>query len=150
MRNRPAAELQQRAAVRLDLGVGRALHRRPQLDRRRRHGILLGRPRRQEEADVVHARLGRIRAAASRVIRGATISIIQHQYIEAARAVGAGHVRIMCRYVFPNVTATIIITAIIITVIMAITIIMGTGMRICCTACPSPTVPMTTPTNATG
>ena len=50
-------------------------------------------------------------AAASRVIRGATISIIQHQYIEAARAVGAGHLRIMCRYVFPNVTATIIILA---------------------------------------
>jgi peptide/nickel transport system permease protein len=50
-------------------------------------------------------------AAASRVIRGATIGIIQHQYIEAARAVGAGHLRIMWRYVFPNVTATIIILA---------------------------------------
>ena len=50
-------------------------------------------------------------AAASRVIRGATISVAQNQYIEAARAIGAGHVRIMWRYVFPNVTATIIILA---------------------------------------
>jgi peptide/nickel transport system permease protein len=50
-------------------------------------------------------------AAASRVIRGATISVVQHQYIEAARAVGAGHLRIMARYVLPNVTATIIILA---------------------------------------
>jgi len=50
-------------------------------------------------------------AAASRVIRGATISVAQNQYIEAARAVGAGHVRIMIRYIFPNVAATIIILA---------------------------------------
>jgi peptide/nickel transport system permease protein len=50
-------------------------------------------------------------AAASRVIRGATISVAQNQYIEAARAVGAGHFRIMTRYIFPNVAATIIILA---------------------------------------
>jgi peptide/nickel transport system permease protein len=50
-------------------------------------------------------------AAASRVIRGATIAVAQNQYIEAARAVGAGHFRIMYRYIFPNVAATIIILA---------------------------------------
>jgi peptide/nickel transport system permease protein len=50
-------------------------------------------------------------AGASRVIRGATISIIENQYIEAARALGAGHLRIMLRYVLPNVTAPIIIIA---------------------------------------
>jgi peptide/nickel transport system permease protein len=50
-------------------------------------------------------------AAASRVIRGATIAVAQNQYIEAARAVGAGHFRIMYRYIFPNVSATIIILA---------------------------------------
>ena len=50
-------------------------------------------------------------AGASRVIRGATISIIENQYIEAARALGAGHLRIMLRYVLPNVTATLIIIA---------------------------------------
>lgn len=50
-------------------------------------------------------------AAASRVIRGATISVLQNAYIEAARAMGAGHLRIMLRHVFPNVAATIIILA---------------------------------------
>src|SRR5262245_22160831 len=50
-------------------------------------------------------------AGASRVIRGATISIVENQYIEAARALGAGHLRIMLRYVLPNVTATIIVIA---------------------------------------
>ncbi|HEY7040574.1 MAG TPA: ABC transporter permease [Methylomirabilota bacterium] len=50
-------------------------------------------------------------AAASRVIRGATISVMQNAYVEAARALGAGHLRIMLRYVLPNVAATIIILA---------------------------------------
>ena len=50
-------------------------------------------------------------AAASRVIRGATISVLQNAYIEAARAMGAGHIRIMLRHVLPNVAATIIILA---------------------------------------
>jgi peptide/nickel transport system permease protein len=50
-------------------------------------------------------------AAASRIIRGATLSAVQNQYVEAARAVGAGHLRIMARYIFPNVAATIIIIA---------------------------------------
>jgi peptide/nickel transport system permease protein len=52
-----------------------------------------------------------ITATSSRVIRGATISIAQHQYVEAARAMGAGHGRIILRYVVPNVMATIIILA---------------------------------------
>ena len=50
-------------------------------------------------------------AAGSRVIRGATISVMQNTYVEAARALGAGHLRIMARYVLPNVAATIIILA---------------------------------------
>ncbi|MEK7838428.1 MAG: ABC transporter permease [candidate division NC10 bacterium] len=50
-------------------------------------------------------------AAASRVIRGATISVLQNAYIEAAHAMGAGHIRIMLRHVLPNVAATIIILA---------------------------------------
>jgi peptide/nickel transport system permease protein len=50
-------------------------------------------------------------AAGSRVIRGATISVMQNTYVEAARALGAGHLRIMLRYVLPNVAATIIILA---------------------------------------
>ncbi len=50
-------------------------------------------------------------AAASRVIRGTTISVMQNTYVEAARALGAGHLRIMIRYILPNVAATVIILA---------------------------------------
>ena len=50
-------------------------------------------------------------AAGSRVIRGSTISAMQNTYVEAARALGAGHLRIMMRYLLPNVAATIIILA---------------------------------------
>jgi peptide/nickel transport system permease protein len=50
-------------------------------------------------------------AAASRVIRGTTISVMQNTYVEAARALGAGHLRVMLRYILPNVAATVIILA---------------------------------------
>jgi peptide/nickel transport system permease protein len=50
-------------------------------------------------------------AGASRVIRGATLSVMQHPYVEAARAIGAGHARILTLYVLPNIMATIIILA---------------------------------------
>jgi peptide/nickel transport system permease protein len=50
-------------------------------------------------------------AGASRVIRGATLSTMQSPYVEAARALGAGHVRVVLRHLLPNVTATIIILA---------------------------------------
>ncbi|MCI0546000.1 MAG: ABC transporter permease [Candidatus Rokubacteria bacterium] len=52
-----------------------------------------------------------IAAASSRVIRGAALSVMEHPYIEAARAAGSGHLRIILRHVLPNVTATIIILA---------------------------------------
>jgi peptide/nickel transport system permease protein len=50
-------------------------------------------------------------AGASRVIRGATLSVVQNPYIEAARAIGAGHSRILLMYVLPNISATVIILA---------------------------------------
>jgi peptide/nickel transport system permease protein len=50
-------------------------------------------------------------ANASRVIRGAALSVIANPYVEAAHAVGAGHLRIVLLYVLPNVMATIIILA---------------------------------------
>ena len=50
-----------------------------------------------------------VAAAASRVIRSATLSVVENQYIEAARALGAGHARIMLRHILPNVTATIVV-----------------------------------------
>jgi peptide/nickel transport system permease protein len=52
-----------------------------------------------------------VAATGSRVIRGATIAIAQHAYVEAARAMGCGHARIVIRHILPNVTATIIILA---------------------------------------
>jgi len=50
-------------------------------------------------------------ASGSRVIRGTTLSVIQNPYIEAARALGAGHLRIVMLYILPNVMATILILA---------------------------------------
>jgi peptide/nickel transport system permease protein len=50
-------------------------------------------------------------AGTSRVIRGAALSTMQNPYVEAARALGAGHARVILRHVLPNVMATIIILA---------------------------------------
>jgi peptide/nickel transport system permease protein len=50
-------------------------------------------------------------AGASRVIRGAALSTMQNPYVEAARALGSGHARVILRHVLPNVMATIIILA---------------------------------------
>jgi peptide/nickel transport system permease protein len=52
-----------------------------------------------------------VAATGSRVIRGATIAVAQNAYVEAARAMGCGHTRIVFRHIVPNVTATIIILA---------------------------------------
>ncbi len=56
--------------------------------------------------------LGILTAAnSSRVIRSATLSAKENQFVEAARAVGASHLRIILRYILPNVMAPIIIIA---------------------------------------
>jgi peptide/nickel transport system permease protein len=52
-----------------------------------------------------------IAANSSRVIRGATLATAQNVYVEAARAKGATHARILLRHILPNVAATIIILA---------------------------------------
>jgi peptide/nickel transport system permease protein len=52
-----------------------------------------------------------VAAQSARVIRGATLSVMQNPYIESARALGGGHRRIVLRYVLPNVAATILILA---------------------------------------
>jgi peptide/nickel transport system permease protein len=52
-----------------------------------------------------------IAATNSRVIRSATLGVMQHTYIEAARAMGCGHARIILRHLLPNVAATVIILA---------------------------------------
>ncbi len=50
-------------------------------------------------------------AASSRVIRSATLSVVENPYIEAARAMGSGHARIMLRHILPNVAPTIVVVA---------------------------------------
>jgi len=52
-----------------------------------------------------------IAAGGARVIRGTALSVMQNPYLEAARAMGSGHLRIVLRYVLPNVMATIMILA---------------------------------------
>jgi peptide/nickel transport system permease protein len=52
-----------------------------------------------------------IAATNSRVIRGATIAVAHSTYVEAARALGCGHARIILRHILPNVMATVIILA---------------------------------------
>jgi peptide/nickel transport system permease protein len=52
-----------------------------------------------------------VAAAASRVIRSATLAVVEHPYVEAARAMGCGHGRIIVRHVLPNVMATIVVVA---------------------------------------
>ena len=47
----------------------------------------------------------------SRIIRGATISTRQNQYVEAARVTGASDGRIIVRHILPNVFPIIIISA---------------------------------------
>jgi peptide/nickel transport system permease protein len=56
--------------------------------------------------------LGVVTAAnRSRVIRSATLAAKENQFVEAAQAVGASHLRIILRYILPNVMAPIIIIA---------------------------------------
>jgi peptide/nickel transport system permease protein len=45
----------------------------------------------------------------SRIVRGQVLSLREKEFIEAARSLGAGNVRIMVREVLPNVTAAIIV-----------------------------------------
>jgi len=47
----------------------------------------------------------------SRIVRGAVLSAKQNPYVEAARALGCGHVRMICSHILPNVTAPILIIA---------------------------------------
>jgi peptide/nickel transport system permease protein len=45
----------------------------------------------------------------ARVARGPVLSIVQHEYVTAARTVGSGHARIIFRHVLPNVMAPILV-----------------------------------------
>jgi peptide/nickel transport system permease protein len=47
----------------------------------------------------------------SRIVRGTVLSAKQNPYVEAARALGCGHIRIISSHILPNVTAPILIIA---------------------------------------
>lgn len=47
----------------------------------------------------------------SRVVRATTLTVRESAYIEAARVLGAGHVRIILRHIVPNVLPTVIVLA---------------------------------------
>lgn len=45
----------------------------------------------------------------SRVMRGATMGVSNEMYVDAARAMGATHVRVMFRHLLPNIVPTVIV-----------------------------------------
>jgi len=47
----------------------------------------------------------------SRILRSATVVVRELSYVEASRAIGAGHVRILGCHILPNIVATIIVAA---------------------------------------
>ncbi|HET7343712.1 MAG TPA: ABC transporter permease [Methylomirabilota bacterium] len=47
----------------------------------------------------------------SRIVRGATLVVREHAYIEASRAGGASHGRVLLRHVLPNIVAPLIVSA---------------------------------------
>jgi peptide/nickel transport system permease protein len=64
------------------------------------------------KAAVITATIGVLLAVGSvRVVRGATLSVVANQYVDAARTIGAGHVRILFRHIMPNVLPVVIVLA---------------------------------------
>jgi peptide/nickel transport system permease protein len=47
----------------------------------------------------------------ARLTRGQVLSVREREFVEAARTVGAGHLRIMLQHILPNVTAPLIVQA---------------------------------------
>ena len=47
----------------------------------------------------------------ARIARGAVLTAKQHDYVQAARALGAGHARLLLRHILPNAVAPVIVMA---------------------------------------
>jgi ABC-type dipeptide/oligopeptide/nickel transport system permease subunit len=45
----------------------------------------------------------------ARLVRSQTLSVREHEYVEAARSAGANDVRIMARHIWPNVSAPVVV-----------------------------------------
>jgi ABC-type dipeptide/oligopeptide/nickel transport system permease subunit len=61
----------------------------------------------------------------ARVVRGVFLSLREKEFVEAARALGAGHARIMFRHLLPNAVGPIIVNA---TVTVAVAILAETSL----------------------
>lgn len=61
----------------------------------------------------------------ARTARASTLSVLENDYVQAARALGAGPLRVALRYVFPNITAPITVLA---TVGVATSILSAAGL----------------------
>lgn len=72
----------------------------------------------------------------ARVVRGQVLSVREEVYVESARAVGLTDLRIIFRYVLPNVMAPLIVQA---TFILALTIIAEAGLSYIGAGTPPPT-----------
>jgi peptide/nickel transport system permease protein len=48
-------------------------------------------------------------AGAARIFRSETLSLRQRQYVEAARVLGASHLRILCRHILPHLLPTVLV-----------------------------------------
>ena len=61
----------------------------------------------------------------ARVVRGVFLSLREKEFVEAARALGAGHARIIFRHMLPNAVGPIIVNA---TVTVAVAILVETAL----------------------
>ncbi|MGH3795010.1 MAG: ABC transporter permease [Pseudonocardiaceae bacterium] len=64
-------------------------------------------------------------AYVSRVVRGVVLSLREKEFVEAARALGAGDARIILRHLVPNALGTVIVNA---TVLVATAILLETAL----------------------
>jgi len=71
----------------------------------------------------------------ARIVRGRVLSIREEPYIEAARAIGLGDVRVLRRYVFPNTLAPMVVQS---TFIFALAIIAEAGLSFVGAGVPPP------------
>ena len=61
--------------------------------------------------NVVIALAFRSAITTSRVVRGATLGVLANPYVEAAKVLGAGHLRVMLQHLVPNIIPPVIIVA---------------------------------------
>jgi peptide/nickel transport system permease protein len=47
----------------------------------------------------------------ARVVRGATLSVKEREFVDGARAAGAGHARILVRHILPNILPPVVVIA---------------------------------------